>query len=210
MSRGQAPLSGNQEDYVQLRRQVGRLTLDVIFSGKTNEKVVDVLNAYTVSSSNRFAATSLLQNVTHVLSEKDIENPRFFGFAGSELSTLEKRWADARKKAKGRYQSNLAKFALLLQAKVDKEQTLASDLDEARRAHIIRSNPMMPPQLPAPTPAPDGAVVGQQPAIASKTVLPPADNDDDLPTLPGRGRGRGRTGRGRAAPKAAGGRGRGG
>lgn len=149
MAQGRStPQGAGVVDRVQLRRLAGRLTIDVLFGGggaaaggprwlSSEEKVVDVLNAYPVVSSSRIVASSMLRTVSRVQREhqsKAAEARRGLSALRAELAEMERRWAEAQDEAKRTYRGSLRRFALLLQAKVDKERELVTEADERSRA----------------------------------------------------------------------------
>eukprot|EP00434_Breviolum_minutum_P044589 symbB.v1.2.039840.t1/scaffold6777.1/size15618/1 len=116
------------EDEVRLRRAPGRMVIDVHFrSGKASELsgcVVEILNAYASGMSQSVEVLRLLrsaacaQRVHQSGLEETNENLQALR---KDLGRLEGEWTAAMEQAKKQHRGLLQRFALVLQAKIDKE-----------------------------------------------------------------------------------------
>eukprot|EP00927_Polykrikos_kofoidii_P007673 TRINITY_DN13154_c2_g1_i1.p1 TRINITY_DN13154_c2_g1~~TRINITY_DN13154_c2_g1_i1.p1 ORF type:complete len:511 (+),score=68.58 TRINITY_DN13154_c2_g1_i1:101-1534(+) len=137
---------GGNRDTVLLRREAGRMVIDVLFRGGSSDgpegaseegRVVEILNAYTTGTSPQTEATSLLRSLalaqrTH--RRRIVEAQARLKEMYQDVNTMEARWTEACTDASKRWRDRLRRFALLLQAKVDKEQSLRAKSDELRLA----------------------------------------------------------------------------
>ncbi|CAE7317794.1 grpE [Symbiodinium sp. CCMP2456] len=176
-------------DEVRLRRAPGRLVIDVHFRSQIygdggagislSGCVVEILNAYSSGRSARSDTLEVLRAVAAAqsLHTKAIAESRV-SMEGlqSEMDRLEGDWTKACASAKKRHRGLLQRFALVLQAKIDKERALHEELQ------VRRWN--------------------QQGAAAAAAAPKPAAVEEPL-EVRGRGRrgrgGGGRRGRGRGA-----------
>lgn len=173
-------------DEVRLRRAPGRLVIDVHFRSQVyggtgislSGCVVEILNAYSSGRSARSDTLEVLRAVAaaQALHTKAIAESRV-SMEGlqSEMDRLEGDWTKACAGAKKRHRGLLQRFALVLQAKIDKERALHEELQ------VRRWN--------------------QQGAAAAAAAPKPAAVEEPMEVRGRgrRGRGGGRRGRGRGA-----------
>eukprot|EP00928_Gymnodinium_smaydae_P016225 TRINITY_DN16057_c1_g2_i1.p1 TRINITY_DN16057_c1_g2~~TRINITY_DN16057_c1_g2_i1.p1 ORF type:complete len:280 (-),score=58.67 TRINITY_DN16057_c1_g2_i1:75-872(-) len=115
-------------DTVILRREPGRMVIDVLFrDGESSSRVVEILNAYASGGAPRSEAVQLLRSValaqrTHRESIRSAQ--RRLELSRASLKQTEAEWAEACRAATAATREQLSRFALLLQAKIDKERAL--------------------------------------------------------------------------------------
>jgi hypothetical protein len=151
-------------DTVVLRREQGRFVIDVLFRGGrpgTEDRAVEILNAYSLGTSSRVEAVRLMRSVaraqrTHreniAAAQTQLEAAR------GALADTEHRWTTECEKAARENRDLLRRFFLLLQAKRDKEQMLHATAQELRTQNrndaameTAADVSAMPPPLPETT-----------------------------------------------------------
>lgn len=187
---GDAP----HQDEVRLRRAPGRMVIDVHFrrtsfsaSVELGGCVVEILNAYPSGMSQSTEVLHLLRSAAcaqRVHQAALAETNESLQALQRDLLRLEGDWTSSVEQAQKKHRGLLQRFALVLQAKIDKERSLHNEIQEKRWARMGAANVARLPEV-----AQEDAVVEGKP--------------------PGAGRGRrgrgGRTGhgRGRAAARGA-------
>ncbi|CAJ1419347.1 unnamed protein product, partial [Effrenium voratum] len=116
------------QDDLRLRRAPGRMVIDVHFRDKAAPLgcVVEILNAYSSGRSQRSEVVELLraasraQQVQQAALQESTENLEAMR---RSLARLDSEWADAKAAAEKRHRGLLQRFALVLQAKIDKARS---------------------------------------------------------------------------------------
>ncbi|CAL1141522.1 unnamed protein product [Cladocopium goreaui] len=186
---GDAP----HQDEVRLRRAPGRMVIDVHFRRpllsapvELGGCVVEILNAYSSGMSQSSEVLHLLRSAAcaqRVHQAALAETNESLQALWRDLGRLEGDWTSAVEQAQKKHRGFLQRFALVLQAKIDKERSLHNEIQEKRWARMGAANVARLPEV-----AQEDALVEGKP--------------------PGAGRGRrgrgGRTGRGRGRAAARG------
>ncbi|CAJ1342046.1 unnamed protein product [Effrenium voratum] len=123
------------QDDLRLRRAPGRMVIDVHFRDKAAPLgcVVEILNAYSSGRSQRSEVVELLraasraQQVQQAALQESTENLEAMR---RSLARLDSEWADAKAAAEKRHRGLLQRFALVLQAKIDKERALHAEVQD--------------------------------------------------------------------------------
>ncbi|CAK8988606.1 unnamed protein product [Durusdinium trenchii] len=138
------------QDEVRLRRAPGRMVIDVHFRrlmqvGLTGPElggcVVEILNAYASGSGSdllRVLRSAAQAQACHQAALK--ESGESLEALRRETSRLEGSWTDAAAAAKKQHRGLLQRFALVLQAKIDKERSLHDEVQEKRWARMGVAN----------------------------------------------------------------------
>lgn len=132
--------SSDDGGIVLLRREAGRMVIDVVICGgssRPEDRMVEILNAYPPGTSLRGSATCMLRSLAHAqrahqarIGEAQVQLEEI----RKSLEARERQWDDARTKARDNFKDLLRRFYLLLQAKIDKEGALHSEAMERHRA----------------------------------------------------------------------------
>ncbi|CAK8996158.1 Uncharacterized protein SCF082_LOCUS4869 [Durusdinium trenchii] len=142
------------QDEVRLRRAPGRMVIDVHFRrlmqvGLTGPElggcVVEILNAYASGSGSdllRVLRSAAQAQACHQAALK--ESGESLEALRRETSRLEGSWTDAAAAAKKQHRGLLQRFALVLQAKIDKERFIAANLGRRKGGQGWVSQ-MLPP-----------------------------------------------------------------
>lgn len=197
-SRASKPAEDPSADMVLLRRGTGHMVIDVFFAegdiatasflhrhgGKS--KVVELLNARPRSISARESITELLRAAVKVQGDHrrqiaDVQAK--LQSSRAALLALQQQWDTKRANVVRERRDRLRRFAVLLQAKVDKEHSLRAEL-----AAQMAGPPVGPPPEPAAAP---------RPTDPPETNGPRRGCGRGAGERRGRGRGRGRRGSGR-------------
>lgn len=180
-------------DRVVLRNESSRMVLDVIFQEPCKEsrlvgRVVEILNAYPSVMSLRSNTTQLLRSIVSAqrinkdareVAQAQLDSGR------TQLASVERQWENSGADSVSRYRDYLRRFALLLEAKVQKEQALLTEADQHRRAQMFASAASAGTALPSSAETSglfDGAV-SSAPPVKRPKVAPPARRSKPAPAV---------------------------
>lgn len=132
-------------DRVLLRNESSRMVIDVIFQEPCAEsrlggRVVDILNVYPSGTSLRSSSTQFLRSMASAQrTNRDVSAAAQAQLDSSrtQLASVERQWETSCADSVSRHRDYLRRFALLLEAKVQKEQSLLSEADVRRRAQMF-------------------------------------------------------------------------
>eukprot|EP00929_Paragymnodinium_shiwhaense_P122302 TRINITY_DN9495_c0_g1_i2.p1 TRINITY_DN9495_c0_g1~~TRINITY_DN9495_c0_g1_i2.p1 ORF type:complete len:520 (+),score=123.03 TRINITY_DN9495_c0_g1_i2:101-1660(+) len=194
-------------DTVLLRRETGRMVIDVVFreagaqagDAVRDVRVVEILNAYNTGSSLRSNAHALLRGVASAQKacRKQIDAARNrLASAEKETAELQGKWNAESCKARQKLSDYHRRFALVLLSKMDKEKELHAKAEELRFAAIngalgARCNPP-PPEIPLLQPAATPSAPSKRPREKAppkaKAVGEPAAKRAKAKNAPKRGK----------------------
>jgi len=127
---------------VVLRREPGRMVIDVLVRGnasRSEDRMVEILNAYPLGTSLRVTACSLLRSVAcaqRAHHGRIAEAQAQLEAARKSLEATQQQWDHERSAAREIRKDRMRRFYLLLNAKIDKEHALRTEATERRRAQL--------------------------------------------------------------------------
>lgn len=148
-------------DRVVLRNESSRMVIDVIFQEPCKEsrlvgRVVEILNAYPSVTSLRSSTTQFLRSIASAQrANRDTSAGAQVQMDSShaQLASVEHQWQSCFADSLSRHRDYLRRFALLLEAKVQKEQALVLEVDQRRRARMFAAAASTASAVPPPSAA---------------------------------------------------------
>lgn len=179
-------------DRVVLRNESSRMVIDVVFQEPCAEsrlvgRVVEILNAYPSITSLRSSSTQLLRSIAsahHANRSASVAAQTQLDSGRTQLASVERQWENTCAESVSHHRDYLRRFAVLLEAKVQKEQSLLSEADARRRAQMfataaLTGSAVAPPSASAASTASglfedavSSAPVAKRPKVAPPTKRP--------------------------------------